>query len=411
MHFSKEFNAMLSNSIENDFVQTRTFYFTDANYAKFAKEVAKINRKILKADPNAPVVSYECTKEIARFDEVYENAPAFMGEFFIEVNAVRFHDAFLRYYVGTDTVILGVIDHKEDLIYGDSDLLEHFRYRTECDHCHRKIHRNKTLIIETRKEGSDLPVVMQIGGSCVKEYTGIDLGILASVLDISSGSGLNEREWSEKQAYHLWIDVIECIARTVICIDRHGFVSKKAGSGSATAFMVEDSFYSSKHSEDLSPDERAYSKAHEILNALKEKEADTMFDRNVKAIACREDGVVSTRQLPYIVAAVGMNYRNEGGMHSSAKYVNEYAGNVGEVIDIECTVKNSKPIRGAFGMQTVYEMADSEGRKISWFTSRDGYSIGARIAFRNATVKKHSMFKGMKNTVIGGRSLKAEIVG
>lgn len=390
---------------KSDFLQSRTFYFNDANFIKFEKKVASINKKIEKQDPSAPIIAYHSEKRVVPLCDIYDNEFLRKAQEieFMEVNCVNFHDAFVQYYIGGKTHILGVIDHKNDIVYGESDLLEQFRYRTECDHCHRKIHRNKTLIVQTTKEGESLPVVLQVGGSCIKEYTGIDLAILAAVLDIANGASLNEREYNEKGEYSMWRNVEEVAARTVLCVERHGFISKKQGSGSATANVVEDSFYKNCI-EKLEPNEENYAKANEILNALREKEPATPFDRNVHAIVARDDGMVSVRAIPFLCAAVGMSFNGAG----DAKYVNEYIGSVGECIDLDCIVKNSKVINSAFGRQTVYELADSKGRKVCWFTSRDGYEIGSRLSLRNAVVKKLSMFKGMRSTVVGGKKMKVD---
>ena len=393
---------MLTNS---SFSFNSVYYFNDENYIKFTKLVNRVNKKIIKENSNAATISFECSKEVLPFKEVYGHNP-FNSKCsaFVEVNAVRFSDDFTRYFTGENTRILGVIDHKENIVYGDADILEMYRYSTHCDHCQKNIHRNKTLVIETEKNGKN--VVMQVGGTCVKDYTGIDLSVIASVLSIQNGGGLNEREFNGGKT-SAFFELREVAARTIVSIDKCGFASKKNGGENATVFHVLDSFeLAGKDVDRLEATEEQYRKADEILEELRGIEVNSPFDGNVKAIVENESGLIGRKHIPYITAAIGLKYNASVKEENGS---NEWIGTIGEAVSLSVEVKNIKHVKGMYGVQTLYEMSDCSGNKVVWFTSREKYSIGDSLNIVNGTVKKHSEYKGIKSTVVGGRGMKVSV--
>ena len=391
---------MLSNSSH---IASKPFYFSEANFVKFQKKVVSINKKIRKDNAYAKQIEYSAMNKILPFEQVWGFKPCKGWNSFVNVVEVEFKDEYTRYYVGENTRIIGVIDHKNDLIYGDMDILEHYRYRTECDHCHRKIHRNKTLIIETEMDG--IKVDMQVGGDCVREYTGIDLALLAQILDIQAGSEFHETEYKGYSG-NFWYSLNEVVCRTIACIDKYGFESKNNGlNPNATVYRIESSYSRDQNAERFEYGAEIEEKAENLLEMLRNMEPRTNFDYNVRGIACREDGFISEKHFPYIVAAVGMNYRRDNSEYSG----NEWIGEVGNSIDLNLNVMNVKTVNGRFGSQILYEMKDSNGNKVVWFTSRDAYSIGDRLVFINGTVKKHSEYRGIKSTVIGGKGMKVSL--
>ena len=395
--------AMLRNSSILNGNSGKVFYFTDENYNKFCRKVNAVNRKIQKISPYAVQVSFDCVKENVPFREVYHNAPVYMMDAYAEVNAVRFNSDFTSYYAGENTKILGIIDHKENVIYGESPVLMHFMDRKDCDHCHRKINRNRTLIIETEIDGKKN--IMQVGGECVKEYAGIDLALIALMLDIQSGSGLNEREFSEKGCnVPVSFNLYECAGRIFKCIRKHGFNSRKNCPNNATADIVIDSFLSAE-GERFELNENDNIESCKIIEKMKDMNVNTPFDLSVRNIVRNEEQTVSLKQVSYLAAGMARYLVARRIENNASKWI----GAVGDIIDVECIVENVKSVQSRFGMQTVYEMKDNGCNCISWFSSRN-YAVGTKLHVSNATVKKHNEWQGLKSTVIGGRGIKAEVL-
>ena len=188
-----------------------------------------------------------------------------------------------------------------------------------------------------------------------------------------------------------------------MCIDKYGFASKKNSGDDATAYHILDSFeVAGKDIERFEPSDEAYSIAVQLIESMKTMEVNSTFDGNIVAIAGTESGWISRKHIPYIVAATGMMYRKGTEGNGS----NEWIGTIGDSISVEVKVENIKHVKGMYGVQTLYEMSDCNGNKVVWFTSREKYSIGDRLNIVNGTIKKHSEYKGVKSTVIGGRGMK-----
>lgn len=88
-----------------------------------------------------------------------------------------------------------------------------------------------------------------------------------------------------------------------------------------------------------------------------------------------------------------------------------YVGQPKERMELSLTLVSERQFEGRYGRTNCYNFADEQGNCIVWFTqnalcmyfeerSEWGYAeVGDRVTMR-ATVKEHSEYKGVKQTVL-----------
>ena len=86
----------------------------------------------------------------------------------------------------------------------------------------------------------------------------------------------------------------------------------------------------------------------------------------------------------------------------------KHIGEIGQKIPMELTIVNIHNFEGGFGNTNAYNMVDSNGNYVTKFgvinvrylTSGNKVCVGSKVRF-NATIKKHDLFNGVKQTTIG----------
>lgn len=80
-----------------------------------------------------------------------------------------------------------------------------------------------------------------------------------------------------------------------------------------------------------------------------------------------------------------------------------FVGVVGQAIDGQATVSKFLTFEGSYGRSYCYLLTTSEGNVIKYTSSKKlDVSVGDTVKFASK-VKDHSEYRGIKQTVIGGR--------
>lgn len=80
--------------------------------------------------------------------------------------------------------------------------------------------------------------------------------------------------------------------------------------------------------------------------------------------------------------------------------LNEYIGEVGkrDILTLTCTAERG--LESAYGSLTLYKFRDADGRTAAWFASNQAdLEIGSMYRLK-ASVKKHEMYQGMRQTLL-----------
>ena len=138
-------------------------------------------------------------------------------------------------------IILGIIDYKDGLLKAAPgqqvpiELVGDMSGNSDCDHCHKRIYRNKIVFVKKIKDGT----ILRVGGTCIKNYLGYDYEkVLAYLTDISflgeswgdsSGGG---DDWGDSGGYsggrHIEteISVNEIVKYYIWWYNNRGYISR-----------------------------------------------------------------------------------------------------------------------------------------------------------------------------------------
>jgi hypothetical protein len=77
----------------------------------------------------------------------------------------------------------------------------------------------------------------------------------------------------------------------------------------------------------------------------------------------------------------------------------EYVGAIGDRIEIEVTIKNTRSIDSYYGSSIIHTMEDADGNVYVWITAAKNWPVGAVKKIRG-TIKDHKEYKGTKQTYL-----------
>jgi large-conductance mechanosensitive channel len=327
---------------------------------------------------------------------------------------------------------------------------------SDCDHCGKKIYRNKTVFVKNTKDGE----IKHVGGTCTKYYLGMDykrvLDYIESIHVMVSPFEFND-EWGsygkpiEKQ-YH-----ISDILKYYIWHTKHnGHMSKKQ----AEAYNDKIDGDSSSHRKESTgnmvstmvefvsyPPELEGMNSYEKSHAVAEWEKDTIkFEKNIKTIKDGEvqeildfieskkeennfmfnvsnkigEGSVIGRLISYITGACSFFFsiklyeenqrkKKEKQLKDSEDSPSTHIGTIGEKYGFEAKITRLSGFEGSFGWTNIYTMEDDKGNVITKFgkinnrfitNGDEDIEVGTALAF-TADVKDHGEFNGINQTTIG----------
>lgn len=333
-----------------------------------------------------------------------ENSPRYLYELVdIDVNA--------SYKVGDYSFVASlewVEEAQENLIKKISEDIyvpEIYKTRRECDHCNTKRYRKSTIILKNNETDD----YIQVGKSCVKDYTGVDLGRYAAYLSFFDDleQYLQECEKDNITRIKPMYKVSYILEQAAEEVRHHGYISKskswelETDSTSSRVFMMITNYI------DYYTGKKTYETYKEISKEAKEtvenvysfyRDLDSSDDyvNNIKTIL-KTDYVVADK-IGLVVSAIGTKLRIENqNREKEQKAQSNYVGEVGQKITFkaipECVYSGSSQ----FGWVYIYKMKVGND-EIVWTTSKD-LAPDTELEF-TATVKAHEEYRGCKQTEI-----------
>lgn len=289
-------------------------------------------------------------------------------------------------------------------ISNDIYVPEIYKTRRECDHCKSHRYRKSTiLLVNSQNE------YIQVGKSCVKEYTGIDIGNYASYLAFFSNieEYLQECEKDNSSNFKREYEVDEVLQLTLEDVKRYGYVSKRnafdygcdSTAYKITLMMVGGIDYESKKIaypkyEEIS--EESYSQVKEIKDFYKDLESNEDYINNIKTLLkCKW---IKESQIPLLVSAVGTKLRIEKEKKENEnKPKSQFIGKIGDRITFISVPEIIYTSESPYGVFYIYKM-DVDGNEVIWKTSKS-LEANVKIEF-TATIKAHEIYKEVNQTEI-----------
>lgn len=321
---------------------------------------------------------------------------------------------------------VGTIEHGEDgnilRSIPDAGTLP-TEYRTSgpsCDHCRLDRRRNDTYVVH--HDDGDFK---RVGRNCLRDFLGhrdphaiaaFAKHILDLVCMVDEMSDLDS--WGGGGGRDEFFDLVDVLAVAATVIRRDGWVSRKVAMEhegmTATASTV--NFILSPHprendrtkaerreyTDDFRDTDRGMAEA--ALSWAQDISIDTQNDYlwNLRTLAQNE--AIGYRGMGLAVSMVSAHQRELGNEIIRRKQAAE-SNHFGEVKvrgTFTLTVTALRGYESDWGDGLMVGFVDSDGNRAKWFTSAHGesdFEIGQELTIK-ATVKKHSEYKGVKETLL-----------
>ncbi len=362
--------------------------------------------------------------------------------------------------------ILGVLDHEEGLIISAPnkqvpyDLVpKNLHDSSNCDHCHTKRFRNKTIFVENQDTGE----IKCVGGTCIRYYLGYDYEKIMNIITQlnmfnnhfdDGGGSWSDDDWFDGfggERYNVEddiVDVKDIVKYFFYWVTTKGYASKAATEryndkvedggrkrSSTSQIISEDLHY--LYVPPLPGGKQAreaieqWQKAMDHYKSVMKKASDKYFSLIEDFIEERykdnnfllnsrnffQSGGVKIKQMKYIISACSMYWGmklSEDAKNKKTKELkkSKHVGDIGDKTKIEnLTIKNISGFEGSFGWTNVYKLTDEKGniytkfgtinpRFITKDSPTEDIEVGTIVSF-TAEIKKHDEYNGIKQTILG----------
>lgn len=304
------------------------------------------------------------------------------------------------HYQGWDVVAVAKTDSDTGIttfhsMPGYSEMVDIDSYRHgECDQCNLRRKRNQVIFVFNETTGD----LMQVGGSCVKDFMGwkptmarldLLLGLAVMLEPVRAG-----RET---------FDPLTVLAVAHDVVAGYGYVSRADATEFQvpTATRVRECLADESYRCGIDAD-KAWSLAEGTREwVLSEVNAENTSEymANLREVAASEE--IGERHVGILASAVAAQYRAEkrDAEKQAVRDVSDWVGVVKERRDFELTVDGIRTISTEYGLTTIYSLSDLDGNRFKWFASRAalGEYEGVTVTVK-ATVKDHREWDGIKET-------------
>lgn len=287
-----------------------------------------------------------------------------------------------------------------------------------CDHCNKARARNEVVVVEEMATGRTI----QVGKACCKDYLGHNINALYAGLEFMSfidtvGSDTDTYGGSRLD----YVATVTYLAAVSAALRDSKDVYMPSREGQCGTRVVADMVYGLVRApqdfklcaEDCDY-ERAKNWISEATALFDAKETLTSFEHNLKLAVSYEGFSVS---LSGVVAALPM-YLGKSAERKAvdkAETQSTYQGVVGKRQEFALTLAFRTSFESVYGTTYVYKFTDASGNIYVWKTGgglvkSDGFYLGTGdTVVVKATVKEHSEYKGVRQTVLTRVSLVREM--
>lgn len=393
---------------------TEPTYVYDENIEKLEKEVARLNRRAAKL--NVPAIQLY----IGEVEKVMAGQP--------EAEHLRAPVSL----VGDPPMLDGwtfeaTVDHLSNGLitsYPGSTLdLSPFRNSdATCDHCQVNRKRHETFIVRNlhaTENGNDdfRGVTKRVGRTCLADFLGHSnpshlighLNLWGKAFEALEGAGAA----GIGTATHT-LELVPFVAFVSREMRTRGWLSRSKAyetHGVATADRAQTAYwYNGRDKSYPTPDDdfralRAVTWARSLTDA---EVGDNDYLYNLRAV-CQDDYIRPKRGGLAGSVIVAAERAFDKAAENSQKS-NEHVGKVGEKLEIDLKLIDTRQVEGFYGTTTMHKFEDAAGNSLNWFATNPAFvkaadgtkrtmQVGETLRLRG-TVKRQNDFKGRNQTIL-----------
>lgn len=296
-------------------------------------------------------------------------------------------------YKLNDWIFVGTIEHKEngnvirciDEKYSKDATRLYLNAPCRCEHCNTIRYRKDTFIVYNEKTNE----YKQVGKNCLKDYTGFSAETCAAIAEclVLADQFTEMERISNYNDTYLDTEIIKDVA--------YSYIKKNGYNKDEAKRNVCDLYFDiiSKHSYKKHNAQEYLNKVSEWIKSVAEKQPYNEYYQSCNVIWNSDN--IEYRDINYMLSMLNIYFKEE---NNRARKDNVYVGEIGD--KVEFTVSKSRMLvdksRRAYDFYLV-ELVDTNGNTYIWSTSNSKFKEGTKI---QATVKGHSEYKGIKQTVI-----------
>mgnify|MGYP001768665091 CR=1 FL=1 len=291
-----------------------------------------------------------------------------------------------------DYSILGVIDHKEELVKAAPNqqiptklIPKDLRSDCHCDHCNISKVRNKTVFIRNEKTGE----IIRVGGSCIKYYLGMNY---SNVLDYIETLNLFVESYDNKEidfdnSHFEKIEIESISTKSIIdyffvYVKLHNYISKSGAERINTT--IED-----------------YSKKVTPTSSIIHKNIDTVYDDPRNNYKCSNEDIVNWEKecelFQKLIDKADVNDYNDFVKYIQDNFENNnFLYNVQNMIKTDSVKLNQiNYVIGACSMYYGKKLAEEQRNKIIEEKPVSNWvgTIGEKMILTNLKITKISGFE------------------
>lgn len=292
---------------------------------------------------------------------------------------------------------------------GDANAIADFASRAiTCQHCNLKRHRKDSFILREHGTGS----YMQVGGSCLKDFTGIDpsqalfLAKMWEVLRDEEGEMLEYLGSGRSNC----IGTREFLAAVSYLASTQGFVSAAKARDLGIPATFDDAIGLPRQ---MSRDEKLLN--HYLAGRDKHLQVaddirlwatglplDSSFNFNLQLLLKEETLAINTKHLAFAAASWAMF--SKANEEKKAVATSRHVGTTGEKLTCQLTLRRAIPMDTPYGVSYLVLLRDEQGNQITWKTSAPPRVLldpDERPTFEASfKVKSHGDYKGVCQTAV-----------
>lgn len=272
-----------------------------------------------------------------------------------------------------------------------------------CDHCHTKHHRKHLMIVRNKESGE----YMQVGKACVKDFTGHPNalqsinGLLAFLAKLDEFDQIEGEQFAGVATRVA--PLVDVVAHSIRQIEVYGWVSRQAepGSGPSTADEVEKMITARNRKQiDVEYVNKAENVIQWVRDILANKPADQLTDYHHNLVNLFEDDEVRFKHFGIVCSAYLAYTKAMEAEYEDNTKPSEWVGEKKQRLNMRVQLVFKTTVEGYYGLTHIHKFEDEDGNVFVWFGTRAiDAEQGDWIDIR-ATVKDHSTYKDVKQTVL-----------
>jgi hypothetical protein len=253
---------------------------------------------------------------------------------------------------------------------------------------------------------------MQVGGSCLEDFTGIDPAAALFLARMHSVFSLASEDLDDfaRSGRTNAVETRRYLAGVSFLSSHFGFVSTAKARDMCISATYEDARHLGAMLRESPKLQTLYDKERDhhlaVADAIREwfatKPVETDYDRNAKLLLAN-DAISTDRKHLAFAAGTIPAYNRHLGVKAEAKRPSEHVGKPGEKMERILRIDRIVEIETAFGPSRLVLMTDEGGNKFKWKTSAAPYEVAngvGRSMKASFKVKQHDDYNGTAQTAV-----------